>query len=114
MNDIVSAGKLRWPITIEASPENVSEYGEVTGSWTTIGTDRAEITPASGSNTEAGLPQRESVNWYTVKTRLNYDLVGGRRLLVTGSPYDGKRLYVSDSQHTLATTTARCFERLAG
>lgn len=107
-------GSLRWPIAIESPPTDVSAYGETTGTWTTVGTDRAKIEPTSGSNNEAGLPQRESLNWYTVQTRYNADLIAGRRIAITGAPYDGRTLYVSDSQHTLTETVARCFERLAG
>ena len=110
----MNAGEMRWLVEIQTPPDTLSSFGEASGSWTYVGQDRAKVTPTSGSNTEAGLPQRESTNWYEVATRRNGDLIAGRRIVVSGSPYEGKTLYVSDSQHTLTSTTARCFERLAG
>lgn len=110
----MNAGKLRWPISIERPDQNQTATGELSGDWISMGADRACIKPSSGSNNEAGLPQRESLNWYEVTTRYNPDIGPGKRLLITGDPYDGLTFFVSDAQHTLTETTAKCFQRQAG
>lgn len=105
---------MRWVVVVESPSQELSGFGEVVGGWVQAGVDRAAIQPTSGSNGEAGLPQRESINWYDITTRYNVEIRPGRRLVVEGEPYSGKTIYIADVQYELGLTKAKGFERLAG